>query len=479
MYTLSIFLIVIGVILLAVYIYDKNQKSHSLLRNFPLVGRTRWIAEWLRPKIVQYFVESDINGKPISREIRSLVYQRSKNETDKVPFGTKHDLYKPGAEWFGHIHKESVPVAINRIKIGSNLCSQPYESSLINSSAMSYGALGKNAILAIGKGAKLAGFAQNTGEGGLSEYHLENGNDIIFQMGTGYFGCRDFAGYFNKDKFKVIANNPQVKMIEIKMSQGAKPGHSGILPALKNTEEIAKIRGVKPFTEILSPQTHSAFKTNIELLEFINNLRGLSNGKPIGIKMCIGNPNEFKELTQAMQNMQMYPDFITIDSGDGGTGAAPLEFANNVGFPLIDALAFVDNDLKLKGLRKNIKIIASGKIFTGFDILKALCVGADLINSARGMMLSLGCLQALQCHLNICPVGIATTDPKYMRGLDVDDKAKRIYNYHTNTIKATTELMQAIGVSKTEYLNRSLLYRRMYDNSIKSYDILYPDNFKL
>lgn len=479
MHILSIFLLVIGVILLSVYIYDKNQKSHSLLRNFPLVGRTRWIAEWLRPKIVQYFVESDINGKPISREIRSLVYQRSKNETDKIPFGTKHDLYKPGAEWFGHIHKAIVPATVDRIKIGSNLCSQPYDSSLINSSAMSYGALGKNAILAIGKGAKLAGFAQNTGEGGLSEYHLENGNDIIFQMGTGYFGCRNFAGYFDRDKFKVIANNPQVKMIEIKMSQGAKPGHSGILPAAKNTEEIAKIRGVEPHTEVLSPQTHSAFKTNNELLTFINDLRQLSNGKPIGIKMCIGNPNEFRELTQTMQNMQMYPDFITIDGGEGGTGAAPLEFTNNIGFPLIDALAFVDNDLKLKGLRSNIKIVASGRIFTGFDIVKALCVGADLVNSARGMMLSLGCIMALECHLNTCPSGIATTDPRFMNGLDVENKSKRIYNFHKNTIHSVKEILQAIGVSKTRYLNRSLLYKRMYDNSIKSYDILYPDNFKL
>ena len=466
-------------ILVSIYLYDRFQTKHTLWHNYPLIGRLRWIAEWARPKMVQYFVESDTNGKPISREIRSLVYQRSKNETDKVPFGTKHDLYKPGAEWVAHNHNNNLLPDIGTIKIGSHLCSQPYISSILNTSAMSYGALGKNAVLAIGKGALLGEFAQNTGEGGLSEYHLNAGNDVIFQIGTGYFGARDLDGNFSSKIFSENALKPQVKMIEIKLSQGAKPGHSGILPAIKNTEEIAKIRGVKPGVEVLSPQSHTAFKTHNELMVFIHKLRVLAGGKPVGIKLCVGDPTEIHNLILTMYNTQLFPDYIVIDGAEGGTGAAPLEFTNNIGFPLIDALAYVDNLLKQYKLRSEIKLIASGKIFSGFDIVKAMCVGADGVNSARGMMLSLGCIQALECHNGKCPTGITTNDPRYMNGLNVEDKSKRIYNYHKNTIKSVYEIMLAMGVQKTEYLNRKMLYKRMYDGSIRSYDKIYTETFKL
>lgn len=425
--------LLLTVALLAFAVYDSLQTQHTILRNFPLIGRTRWTIEALRPYLQQYILESDTEGAPISRMFRSIVYQRAKDSRETIPFGTQLDTYKDGYEWIGHSLSARDLGEMNhdpRITIGGKYCKQPYHASILNISAMSFGSLSKNAILALNKGAQKGNFYHNTGEGGLTPYHLENSGDLVWQIGTGYFGCRTKDGDFDADKFKEKACLPQVKMIEIKLSQGAKPGHGGILPAYKNTPEIAKIRGVEPGTQVDSPPRHSAFSTPIEMIDFITQLRELSGGKPIGIKLALGRKSEFVAMCKAMVKTGVTPDFITVDGGEGGTGAAPLEYTNSIGFPLREALAFVDDCLIGYDLRKDIKIIASGKIISAFQLVKTLSLGADVCNSARGMMLALGCVQSLSCNTNKCPTGVATQDPKLTKGLVVEDKFERVYRFH-------------------------------------------------
>lgn len=473
----TIWLLLIVVPLAVLGFYDMVQTKHSIRRNFPLYGRGRWYAEKLRPFIRQYFIESDTDGAPISRMFRSLVYQRSKKEMESVPFGTKLDTYRTGYEWFGHSLAAMDTTAINpdlRILVGGPDCKQPYSASILNISAMSFGSLSSNAILALNKGAKLGGFAHNTGEGGLSPYHLQNGGDIIWQIGTGYFGCRDKAGNFNPDLFKEKASIDSVKMIEIKLSQGAKPGHGGILPAEKNTLEIAEIRGVEPHTQVNSPPAHSAFDSPLGLTAFLAQLRELSGGKPIGFKLAIGRKSEFIAICKAMVKSGITPDFITVDGGEGGTGAAPLEYTNAVGMPLREAVVFVSDSLNGFGLRDKIKIIAAGKIISGFHLVKNLALGADMCNSARGMMLALGCVQSLICNTNHCPTGVATQNSKLANGLDVTDKSVRVFNFHKNTVRATAELIASGNLSHTSALNRSHIYRRINQSEIKRYDQIFP-----
>lgn len=458
-------------------LYDMRQVEHSLQRNFPVFGHARGFMEMLRPFIRQYFIESDTDGMPINRMFRSVAYQRAKQSLDSVPYGTKVDVYRTGYEWIGHSMAALNASAIDsnpRVWVGGPDCLQPYHTSLLNISAMSFGALSKNAILALNEGAKKGGFAHNTGEGGITPYHLRHGGDLIWQIGTGYFGCRNDQGNFCEAMFKEKACVEQVKMIEIKLSQGAKPGHGGILPAEKNTAEIAEIRAVPAHTQIDSPPVHSAFSNPLEMMAFIEKLRTLSKGKPIGFKLSIGRESEFVALCQAMVATGIKPDFITVDGAEGGTGAAPLEFANSIGMPLRDALAFVVDCLMGFDLKKDIKVIASGKILSGFHLVKNLSLGADLCNSARGMMLALGCVQSLVCNTNRCPTGIATQDDKLVDGLVVSDKAPRVANFHRETVDALVDIISSAGLQSCEALNRTHIYRRVSQQEIKRYDEIFP-----
>lgn len=472
---LFLFILVAPVIFMG--IMDMVQTRQSIRINFPVLGRLRYVFEDLRPKIQQYFVESDTDGAPINRNERSVIYQRAKKQIDTVPFGTQLDVYAEGYEWITHsiAPKDFHNMDHNpRIKFGGRDCKQPYTMSVLNVSAMSFGSLSKNAIMALNAGAKIGGFAHNTGEGGLSPYHLEPGGDVIWQIGTGYFGARSEDGKFSDDAYTKNATRPNVKMVEIKLSQGAKPGHGGILPAKKNTPEIAAIRLVKAGTTVFSPPFHSAFGTPEELLRFVKRLRDLSGGKPVGFKLCIGRKTEFLSICKAMVKLGIYPDFITVDGGEGGTGAAPPEFTNFVGMPLLDALAFVDNSLRGFGIRDEIRIIASGKVLTGFNILRAMALGADTCNCARAMMMALGCIQALECNKNTCPTGVATQDPYFMKGLVVEDKKQRVANFHKNTVESFVELMGAMGIDSPEKINRSHVYRRVFMNMVKTYEEIYP-----
>lgn len=433
--------------LFALGVYDTTQKSHTILRNFPIFGHFRYLFEMISPEIQQYFIERNTDGKPICRTHRSLIYQRAKEELETRPFGTQLNLYRPGYNGLKH---SMYPVELCeddfRVTIGGTLCKTPYSASVLNISAMSYGSLSKNAVLALSKGAAKGGFYQNTGEGSISDYHWEGGADLVWQIGTGYFGCRTEDGCFNPDAFQEKATRDQVKMIELKLSQGAKPGHGGVLPAVKNNEEIARIRMVEPHTTILSPPGHREFKDAVGMLQFIQKLRSLSGGKPVGFKLCVGKKEEFVQLCETMKTLEIYPDFITVDGAEGGTGAAPLEFTDSVGLPLLPALRFVDQTLKEEGLRNHIKVIASGKVLTAISIMNRLANGADLCNSARAFMLTLGCIQALRCNTNQCPTGVATQDPMLMKGLVVEEKYLRVANFHKNTIHALKELMAAAGV---------------------------------
>ena len=470
----------LGIIILPIVvigIMDLTQTKHSIIRNFPVIGRMRWWAEWLRPKVYQYFIESDTDGAPFNRLSRNVIYQRAKKVNDTTPFGTQLDVYQTGYEWLNHSIAPTPFEKVNhnpRIVVGGPDCKQRYAASIFNVSAMSYGSLSKNAIMALNGGAKIGGFAHNTGEGGLSPYHLQPGGDVIWQIGTGYFSTRNVDGSFSYEAFEERAKLPNVKMIEIKLSQGAKPGHGGILPASKVTDEIAKIRLVEKGKDVLSPPYHTAFSTPLELVGFIKRLRDLSGGKPIGFKLCIGQKSQFISICKAIVKTNIMPDFITVDGGEGGTGAAPLEFSNSVGMPLRDALAFVYDTLNGFGIKKHIKIIASGKVHTGFDLVKNISLGADMCNGARAMMLSLGCIQALECNTNTCPTGVATQNPKLYNGLNVDDKKVRVANYHHETIKAAVELMAAAGIDHPERLHRSHIYRRVSANQIQTYAEMYP-----
>ncbi|MBW6481662.1 MAG: FMN-binding glutamate synthase family protein [Vicingaceae bacterium] len=457
---------------------DVLQTKHTIKRNFPVLGHFRYILEKVRPEIMQYFVETDTEGTPINRIFRSLIYQRAKNVNDTTPFGTRINVYQNGYEWMDHsvYAKNGHDLDTSpRVLIGGKDCKQPYSASILNISAMSFGALSQNAVLAMNTGAKMGGFAHNTGEGGISPYHKKPGGDLIWQVGTGYFGCRDEQGNFCADTFQKNAALENVKMIEIKLSQGAKPGHGGILPASKNTEEIATIRHVKPFTDVHSPPGHTSFNNAEGLMQFIKQLRDLSGGKPVGFKLCVGKKQEFIDFCEAMLKTGIKPDFITVDGGEGGTGAAPVEFSNSLGMPLRDGLAFVVDTLKKYDLKKDIKVIASGKIFTGFHIARVIALGADMCNSARAMMMAVGCIQALQCNTNTCPVGVATQNKSLMKGLNVADKSVRVTNFHRETVKSFVELLAASGLSKPEELTRIHINRRVSETKVMKYSEIYPE----
>jgi len=453
------------------------QCKKTIRRNFPLLGRMRYLLESIGPEMRQYFVETDLDGKPFNRLQRSIVYQRSKKENDTMPFGTQLDVYNEGYEWINHSIRAISFSNVNdnpRVRIGSSQCEKPYEASLFNISAMSFGSLSKNAILALNNGAKMGKFYHNTGEGGLSPYHLQGG-DVVWNIGTGYFSCRDEEGKFSYDKFVERATLDNVKMIEIKFSQGAKPGHGGILPKEKVTDEIAAIRLVGKGKDIVSPPTHSAFTTPLELMDFVKSLRKGSGGKPIGMKICIGNKSEFLSICKAMIATETYFDFITVDGGEGGTGAAPQEYSDHVGMPLREALAFVYDALNGFGIKDQIKIICSGKVITGFDIIKNLSIGADLCNSARGMMFALGCIQALECHANTCPTGVATQDPTLMKGLVPEEKQIRVARFQKETVKSAMDLMASAGLTHPDDVTRDVVSTRIDRTQVKTFSQIYPE----
>jgi glutamate synthase domain-containing protein 2 len=460
--------------LLVLGVYDVVQKKHTILRNFPLVGHFRYLLESISPEIQQYFIENNTDGRPFSRNLRSLAYRRAKNANDTHPFGTQRDLNEVDYMALRHsIYAVSPDDADARVVIGGDNCQHPYDASIFNISAMSFGSLSGNAIRALNLGAKKGSFFHNTGEGGISEYHRQGG-DLVWQIGTGYFGCRDENGNFDPRKFAEKAAYPEVKMIEIKLSQGAKPGHGGVLPSVKNTAEIAEIRGVKQGTTILSPPSHNAFKDEHGLIKFVEKLRKLSGGKPVGFKLCVGRTEEFTAVCKAMIAHQVFPDFITVDGAEGGTGAAPLEFSDSVGLPLEPSLIFVRGTLLKFGIRDKIKIIASGKALSAFSILKYIALGADLCNSARGFMFSLGCIQALRCNTNDCPTGVATQNASLVKGLVVTDKSERVFNFHKNTIHAVKELLGASGHYHTSELSIHDLVRG--DEMVALANRYFPDS---
>lgn len=465
--------LVIIVPLAALGLRDALQRRHTVLRNFPIVGHIRYFMEAFRPEIQQYFIDSNIDANPVEREMRSLVYQRAKNELETRPFGTQRDLYQVGYEWASHSLAAHADLhEAPRIRVGGERCSRPYEASLLNISAMSFGALSSAAIRALNQGAKAGGFAHNTGEGGISPEHL-GGGDLIWQIGTGYFGCRRADGRFDPEAFQRQAGQDSVRMIEIKLSQGAKPGHGGVLPGVKVSEEIARIRMIEPGRTVVSPPGHTEFSSPEGLLEFVDRLRTLSGGKPTGFKLCVGRRTDFFAICKAMVETGIRPDFITVDGGEGGTGAAPLEFSNSVGMPARDAWVFVHNSLVGAGLRDDIRIIASGKIFSAFHMIRAMAIGADLCASARGMMFALGCIQSLRCNANTCPTGIATQNPALVYGLDPADKSVRVANFHRNTMKGLLELLGAMGLHHTSELRPEHIFRRVDDLRVRNLSELY------
>ncbi len=452
---------------------DALQTRQAIRRNFPVLGNFRYLLEMIRPEINQYFIESNTDGAPINRENRSVVYQRAKKVTDTIPFGTQQDVYREGYEFVGHsMRPQHVDPATLRVVVGGAQCKQPYNASIFNVSAMSYGSLSQNALLALNGGAKDGGFAHNTGEGGLSSWHLENGGDIIWQIGTGYFGCRDEKGNFHPELFAQKAVDPRVKMIEIKLSQGAKPGHGGILPKEKLTAEIAQIRNVPMGDDVISPPGHSAFSTPIELLNFVQKLRELSGGKPIGIKLCVGREEEFIALCKAIVQTGTLLDYISVDGGEGGTGAAPLEFSNSVGMPGNDAIVFVVNALRGFGLKNKIRVFASGKLTTAFGLIRLMSLGVDVMYAARPFLLSLGCIQALRCNTNECPTGVATQDPRLTQGLVVKDKRTRVKNFHGQTLRTVAEIIGAMGLHSHRELRPQHLRRRVSQFEVKSWEEL-------
>jgi glutamate synthase domain-containing protein 2 len=458
-------------------IYDYFQPKHSILRNYPLAGRMRFLLEGMGPELHQYLVENDTDGRPFDRDTRSVIYQRAKNVADKKPFGTEQNVYDAGYSWLNHSISPrpmvSDPEADLRVIIGGPQCTQPYSASVLNISAMSFGALGEAAVRAMNQGAKAGGFAHDTGEGGLSKYHAEAGGDLIWQIGTGYFGCRDANGDFDPEAFRKNATLPQVKMIEIKVSQGAKPGHGGILPAAKVTAEIAEARLVPQGQDVFSPTYHKAFSTPLELCAFIARLRELSGGKPVGFKLCVGDPREFAGIVKAMLQTGIYADFIVVDGGEGGTGAAPLEFSDSLGSPLNEGLLVVQNTLVGAGIRDLVKIGASGKMVTASAMARAMALGADWCNSARAFMFAVGCIQSQRCHTNKCPVGVTTQDAKLQRALIVPDKAERVHNYHRNTVHALAELIAAMGLDHTSELRPYHAVRRVSEFQALAFEEIY------
>ncbi|MFT3884409.1 MAG: FMN-binding glutamate synthase family protein [Flavobacteriales bacterium] len=467
-YAIVLPLVVIGLL-------DLFQHKHTILRNFPVLGYFRYFFEFISPEIQQYFIERSTDGRPFSRQQRALAYTRAKNVADTVPFGTQLDINATDYEGLRHsLYPAPLLKEPPRVRFGGPHCTKPYDASLLNISAMSFGALSERAVLALNGGAKKGGFYHNTGEGGLSDHHLRPGGDIVWQIGTGYFGCRTLEGEFDPELFRQKAAHEQVRMIEIKLSQGAKPGHGGVLPAPKNTPEIARIRHVTPHTTVLSPPGHSAFRDAEGLLRFVVKLRELSGGKPVGFKLCIGRTEEFTELCRLMRDTGMRPDFITVDGAEGGTGAAPLEFTDSVGMPIEPALMFVRRSLEQHGLKPDIRIIASGKVLTAASLLKMLALGADTCNSARGFMFALGCIQALRCNTNNCPTGVATQDKGLQRGLVITDKAERVHHFHKNTLHAAIELLAACGKHGFEDVGMDMFLRG--DEFVRLADHYFPDS---
>jgi glutamate synthase domain-containing protein 2 len=468
-------LIVLGPLTL-VGMFDLLQSSHAILRNYPVIGHIRFILESIRPEIRQYLIEDERDPVPFSREQRALVYQRAKNVLDKRPFGTVRDMSAPGFGWIAHSMR---PLELDktdfRVTIGGPACTQPYSASILNISGTSFGAVSGHAIQAFNRGARIGGFAHNTGEGSISRHHRKHGGDIIWQVATGYFGCRTLEGRFDEASFTRQAADPQVKMIEIKLSQGAKPGHGGVLPKAKISAEIAKTRGVRRDRDCISPAAHGEFDTPLGMMDFIARLRELSGGKPIGLKLCVGHRFEVLALVKAMLQSGITPDFIVVDGAEGGTGAAPLELANHVGLPMADGLNFVHNALIGANLRDRIKLGASGKIITAYDIARACALGADYVLSARGFMFAVGCIQARSCHSNKCPTGVATQSWWRQRALVVKDKAVRVASFHRNTLKALGQVLGAAGLSHTNQIKAMHFHVRQPDGGSKRGDEAYPN----
>ena len=464
-YVVSPWISLLALALFGLGVQDILQPHHAVRRNYPLTGRLRYALESIRPEIRQYFIESDDDKLPFSRHQRAMVYARSKEQNDKRGFGTIKDFYQQDAQWLAHSMRPVQTDPKNlRVWVGGADCKQPYSMSVFNISAMSFGSLSANAIQALNKGAAKGGFAHDTGEGSMSKYHRQHGGDLVWQIASGYFGCRTADGRFDPQRFEEQAQDPQVKLIEIKISQGAKPGHGGMLPAAKVSAEIAQARGVPMGADCISPASHSAFTTPIELMAFIAQLRELSKGKPIGLKMCVGQVREWFAVVKAMLETNTTPDFIVIDGAEGGTGAAPIEFADHMGMPMRDGLRLVHNTLVGAGLRAQVRLGASGKILSAFDIARCIALGADWCNSARGFMFAIGCIQSRSCHTDACPTGVATQDPVRQRALVVPDKAERVYRYHANTIHMLSEMMGAAGLSHPSQITADLLMTRDTNN---------------
>jgi glutamate synthase domain-containing protein 2 len=465
---------IVFLLLVLLGIRDTRQTRHAILRNYPVIGHLRFLLEFIRPEMRQYFIEGDNEAAPFSRQQRSLVYQRAKGDPDKRPFGTQMNVAAQGYEWINHSLQPTVLKTHDfRVTIGETRA-QPYSASLFNISAMSFGALSAHAILALNAGAKRGNFAHDTGEGSISRHHRVHGGDLIWEVGSGYFGCCNNDGSFCEERFAANALDAQVKMIEIKLSQGAKPGHGGVLPGPKVTIEIAEARGVRPWVDCVSPASHSAFKTPIEMMHFVERLRTLSGGKPTGFKLCIGHPWEWFGIAKAMQETGILPDFIVVDGAEGGTGAAPLEFTDHVGAPLQEGLLLVHNTLVGLDLRKKIRLGCAGKVVSAFDIARMLALGADWCNAARGFMFALGCIQAQSCHTGNCPTGVTTQDPQRQKALDVPTKADRVYHFHQNTLLALKELVQAAGLGDPAEISASHIVRRHSEQGVKLLANLLP-----
>jgi len=453
--------------------YDLVQRKSTLRRNYPILAHFRYGLESIGPEMRQYFIEGDTTEVPFSRQQRALVYQRAKNVLETRPFGTQQDVYGVDYEWINH---SMLPTHIDnhdfRVTVGADRA-QPYSVSVFNISAMSFGSLSANAIRALNEGAARGGFYHDTGEGSISPYHRVGGGDLVWEIGSGYFGCRNEDGTFSPERFAANAHDPQVKMIELKLSQGAKPGHGGVLPGAKVTEEIAVTRGVMVGIDCISPARHSAFSTPVELLQFIDQLRELSGGKPTGFKLAIGHPWEWFAIAKAMSETGILPDFITVDGAEGGTGASPAEFMDHVGVPMHEALMLVHNTLVGLNLRDRVKVAAAGKITSSFDIARTLAMGADWCNAGRGFMFALGCIQSHSCHTDRCPTGIATQDPQRSKHLDVPDKATRVFQYHRNTLRALQELLGAAGLTHPAQLTPEHILRRVSPVEVRSIGALY------
>ena len=462
--------------LTALGFHDLVQQNHAVLRNYPISAHLRFLLEQIRPEMRQYFFESEKDGMPFSRDTRAVIYQRAKMVLDKRPFGTQEDVYREGYEWMHHsMAARPRGDGTFRITIGGPDCTKPYSASVFNISAMSFGALSPNAVRALNAGARKGGFAQDTGEGGVSPYHRENGGDLIWEIGSGYFGCRNPDGSFNPQEFARVAADEQIKMVELKMSQGAKPGHGGVLPAAKVSEEISKIRGVPMGQDCISPASHRAFSTPLGMMAFIGEMRRLSGGKPAGFKLCVGHPWEFLAICKAMRESGIYPDFIVVDGKEGGTGAAPLEFMDHLGMPMREGVNFVHNALVGINARDRIRIGAAGKIATAFDLARAMSIGADWCNSARGFMFALGCIQSLSCHTDHCPTGVTSQDPARYRALVVPHKAERVYNYHRATLMELAELLAAAGLDHPQEIRPLHFSQRISTTDVASFTRLYPE----